>query len=151
MWQNTARFIYIYLHLPQHIYLFFFSLLLHIYNQPPNAIYYKPKSPKFCFQFNRAGTHKTLDKDLAIALLRLCLTGSGRITHERLDSFCAYLEATTAETHSKITLDQWRSYLDFSYEYPNEETLGNYDEGESAWPVLIDEYCDYMSKMKTKK
>lgn len=109
---------------------------------------------KFCFQFNRAGTHKTLDKDLAIALLRLCLTGSGRITHERLDSFCAYLEATTAESHSKITLDQWRSYLDFSYEYPDEETLSNYDEGESAWPVLIDEYCDYMSKMKkmgTKK
>jgi len=108
---------------------------------------------KFCFQFNRAGTHKTLEKDLVIALLKMVLgTGEGgRISSHRLDTFCQFLETTTDEGYNKITLDQWRSFLDFSYEYPTEEALEGYDEGESAWPVLIDEYCEYMEKQGGKK
>ena len=41
--------------------------------------------------------------------------------------------------------------MDFSYEYPDAEALEAYDEGESAWPVLIDEYVEYMEKMAKKK
>ena len=80
----------------------------------------------------------------------MCLAG-GRVAPDRLDTFCDFLESTKDENYSKITLDQWRSFLDFSYEYPNAESLEGYDEGESAWPVLIDEYCEYMVKKVGKK
>lgn len=100
---------------------------------------------KFCFQFNRAGTHKTLEKDLVVALLKMCLAG-GRIAPYRLDTFCEFLETTKDPGYGKITLDQWRSFLDFSYEYPDAKALEGYDEGMSAWPVLIDEYVEHMEK-----
>ena len=80
----------------------------------------------------------------------MCLKG-GRITAHRLDTFCDFLETTKDESYSKITLDQWRSYLDFSYEYPDADTLASYDEGASAWPVLLDEYVEYMEKLGKKK
>ena len=80
----------------------------------------------------------------------MCLAG-GRVEPDRLDSFCDFLESTKDETYSKITLDQWRSFLDFSYEYPNAKSLEGYDDSESAWPVLIDEYCEYMGKKMGKK
>ncbi|KAL7453738.1 hypothetical protein ACHAWC_006908 [Mediolabrus comicus] len=104
---------------------------------------------KFCFQFNRQGTHKTLEKDLVIALLKMCLDNN-RIPTDRLNTFCEFLETTTDESYSKITLDQWRSFLDFSYEFPDEGSLMGYDESESAWPVLMDEYVEFMEK-KGKK
>mmetsp|Transcript_19543 Transcript_19543/g.33310 ORF Transcript_19543/g.33310 Transcript_19543/m.33310 type:complete len:267 (+) Transcript_19543:112-912(+) len=104
---------------------------------------------KFCFQFNRQGTHKTLEKDLVVALLKMCLN-SDRITSHRLDTFCEFLETTTDASYNKITLDQWRSFLDFSQEFPDEGSLMGYDESESAWPVLIDEYVEFLEK-KAKK
>lgn len=87
---------------------------------------------------------------MVIALLNMCLTG-GRISPHRLETFCNFLQATKDENYSKITLDQWRSFLDFSYEYPDADALKSYDESESAWPVLIDEYCEYMAKLEEKK
>jgi Cullin binding len=95
---------------------------------------------KFCFQFNRQGTHKTLDKELAIALLKLVLKEDHRIPTDRLDTFCSFL-ATTA--HSHITLDEWTLFLDFCYEC---DDLSMYDESTSAWPVLFDEYVEYVEK-----
>ena len=80
----------------------------------------------------------------------MCLT-NGRVTSHRRDTFCEFLETTKDESYSKITLDQWRSFLDFSYEYPNEETLKTYDESMSAWPVLMDEYVEYMEAKLGKK
>lgn len=101
---------------------------------------------KFCFQFNRQGTHKTLEKDLVVALLKMCLVGGVRISPRRVDTFCEFLETNKDESYSKITLDQWRSFLEFGYEYADDEALVSYDEGESAWPVLLDEYVEYMEK-----
>lgn len=87
---------------------------------------------------------------MVIALLNMCLAG-GRINPHRLETFCDFLKSTKDENYSKITLDQWRSFLDFSYEYPDADALMSYDESESAWPVLIDEYCEYMEKSADKK
>ena len=99
---------------------------------------------KFCFQFNRQGTHRTLDKDLVIALLKMVLTG--RIDKERLDTFCTFVETNSG--YSRITLDQWTSFLDFCYEC---EDLTSYDESTSAWPVMIDEYVEYMEEQQKKQ
>lgn len=99
---------------------------------------------KFCFQFNRQGTHRTLDKELVVALLKMVL--QGRIPTDRLDTFCEFVEKQ--ESYTRITLDQWASFLDFCYEC---EDLSTYDESSSAWPVLIDEYVDFMEEKQKKK
>ena len=97
---------------------------------------------KFCFQFNRQGTHRTLDKELVVALLELVLKDSMRVAPDRLDTFCDFLKQNPI-TH--ITADQWVSFLDFCQEVPD---LSAYDESSSAWPVLIDEYVEYMEGLK---
>jgi len=99
---------------------------------------------KFCFQFNRQGTHRTLDKDMVVALWQMVL--KGRIPDERLETFCTFTEKQ--KSYSRITLDQWTSFLDFCYEC---EDLSTYDESLSAWPVLIDEYVEYMEEEQKKK
>eukprot|EP00527_Entomoneis_sp_CCMP2396_P006588 CAMPEP_0198144296 /NCGR_PEP_ID=MMETSP1443-20131203/14355_1 /TAXON_ID=186043 /ORGANISM="Entomoneis sp., Strain CCMP2396" /LENGTH=222 /DNA_ID=CAMNT_0043807659 /DNA_START=360 /DNA_END=1028 /DNA_ORIENTATION=+ len=100
---------------------------------------------KFCFTFSRQGTHKSLDKELTLALLKLVLSGD-RIPKDRLDSFTSFLEENSTYTH--INLDQWTSFLDFCLEV---QDLSNYDESTSAWPVMIDEYVDFMEELQKKK
>jgi Cullin binding len=101
-------------------------------------------SLQFCFQFNRQGTHRTLDKELVVALLKMVLTG--RIPDDRLETFCTFVE--TQNSYTRITLDQWTSFLDFCLAVPD---LSQYDESSSAWPVLIDEYVEYMEEQQKKK
>jgi hypothetical protein len=84
------------------------------------------------------GTHKTLDKDLVIALVDLTL--KGRIDPHRLLTFQEFLNTTKDASYNRITLDQWMSFLDFSMECSD---LSQYDEESSAWPVLIDDYVDF--------
>ena len=95
---------------------------------------------KFCFRFNLEGTHKTLDKEFVVALLGLLFADEGeqRVPKERIDSFCQFLDAK--DHYAKITLDQWTSFLDFSWEVKD---LENYDESMWAWPVMLDEYVEY--------
>ena len=70
----------------------------------------------------------------------------GRIPQDRLDSFCDFVESQ--ESYTRITLDQWTSFLDFCYEC---EDLSSYDESTSAWPVLIDEYVEFMEERQKNK
>mmetsp|Transcript_5816 Transcript_5816/g.9665 ORF Transcript_5816/g.9665 Transcript_5816/m.9665 type:complete len:253 (+) Transcript_5816:341-1099(+) len=104
---------------------------------------------KFCFQFNREGTHKTLDKELVVLLVQLVLNDTNRVSKQRLASFCQFLEACE-EDYKRITLDQWTSFWDFSQELGDDEDLSAYDEATSAWPVLIDEYVEYMEEQQKK-
>jgi len=98
---------------------------------------------KFSFQFNRQGTHKTLEKDLVIMLAPMIL--KDRLPEERMSSFVEFLNQTTDKSYDRITLDQWMSFYDFSKECPN---LNEYDEESSAWPVLIDDFVDYATGMQ---
>lgn len=99
---------------------------------------------KFCFKFNLEGTHRTLDKEMVVALMKMVLTE--RLAADRLDTFLTFLESQ--KSYTRITLDQWSSFLDFCYDC---EDLSTYDESTSAWPVLIDEYVDYMEEQQKKK
>jgi hypothetical protein len=74
-------------------------------------------------------------------LLQLLLKDSPRVSQERLQSFCQFLEQSTS--YSRITLDQWTSFWDFTQEC---EDIHGYDESTSAWPVLIDDYVEYLEK-----
>mmetsp|Transcript_27546 Transcript_27546/g.39440 ORF Transcript_27546/g.39440 Transcript_27546/m.39440 type:complete len:271 (+) Transcript_27546:136-948(+) len=102
---------------------------------------------KFVFQFNREGTHRTLDKGLVTALQELVL--KDRIDEKRLATWVDFLESQQNENYSRITLDQWISFFDFCLECEDLET--DYDEVNSAWPVLIDEYVEYMKTNNNKK
>jgi hypothetical protein len=81
---------------------------------------------------------------MVVALLKMVV--KGRIPADRLDSFCTFVEAQVSYT--RITLDQWASFLDFCNECGD---LSTYDESTSAWPVLIDEYVEYMEEQQKKK
>jgi Cullin binding len=96
---------------------------------------------KFCFKFNLSGTHRTLQKELVVELLKLVL--KDRVPTDRVESFGQFLESTDND-YTRITMDQWCSFLDFSTEVGDDVT--NYDESTSAWPVIIDEYVDYIEK-----
>jgi hypothetical protein len=81
---------------------------------------------------------------MVVALLSMIL--KGRIPADRLETFCTFCEGQ--ESYNRITLDQWTSFLDFCHEV---EDLSMYDESSSAWPVLIDEYVEYMEEQQKKK
>jgi len=98
---------------------------------------------KFCFNFNREGTRKTLDKDIVMPLVQMTL--KDRIPSDRLCTFQSFLSSTKDASYDRITLDQWLSFLDFSLECHD---LSEYDEETSAWPVLIDDYVDFSVSMK---
>jgi hypothetical protein len=95
---------------------------------------------KFCFQFNRQGTHRTLEKEGVLLLLDMVL--KDRVPKDRLESFCQFLKSS--EGYERVTQDQWASFLDFSIECGDD--LSSFDESTSAWPVLIDEYVEYMEQ-----
>lgn len=78
-------------------------------------------------------------------LLKLVLQDNNRVPADRVESFCNFLE--THKDYGLITLDQWTSFWDFSQEC---EDLSAYDEATSAWPVLIDEYVEYMEELQKK-
>ena len=92
-------------------------------------------------QFNREGTHRTIEKDVIAALLPLAI--GDRSQH--LAPFVEFLEQCST---TRITLDQWSSFADFSEKVgPPESGFEGYEE-DGAWPLLLDEYVEY-SKAKS--
>lgn len=99
---------------------------------------------KFVFQFSREGTHKTLEKDMVVALLEMILKPRN---NEHLDNFLEFLQST--DDNARVALDQWVSFLDFSVSVGADCAGYDDDEENCAWPVLIDEYVDWV-KLKKK-
>jgi hypothetical protein len=98
---------------------------------------------KYVFLFSREGTHKTIEKDMTVALLQMVLSERN---NRHLTPFAEFLE-TLGEDNVRITLDQWVSFLEFSVKI-GEDCKGYDDDDNCAWPVLIDEYVDWKNKKK---
>lgn len=79
-------------------------------------------------------------------LLQVILKDANRFSAERLSSFVSFLEEI--DDYQRIALDQWMSFWDFSLEVKN--CLSDYDEDTSAWPVLIDDYVEFMVNHQKK-
>ena len=97
----------------------------------------------FVFQFSReSGSVKTIEKDMVISLLQMVLAGRNNL---HLESFCDFL--TQCDT-TRITLDQWTVFLEFSL------TIGvdckGYDEN-SGWTVLLDDYVLWKTAQAARK
>lgn len=95
---------------------------------------------KFCFEFNREGTKKFLERDTAIALLPLCI--ENRSVHTK--AFVAFLKSKPDDF--KLNKDQWCSFLDFSLAVGKPPEFKGWDADESSWPILLDEFVEYSKK-----
>jgi len=89
---------------------------------------------RYAFGFAKEKEQKILDLATADGMLDLLM--SNRFPHtEKLRQF---LKQQTS--YKSINLDQWMNILEFSRTIKAD--LSNYDEN-GAWPVLLDEYCDW--------
>lgn len=96
---------------------------------------------RFAFVFAKERESKIIDLNTADALLALVL-GSRYPHTEPLRQF---LKEQT--TYKSVNHDQWMNILEFSRSIKAD--LSNYDEN-SAWPVLLDEYCEWARKQLGK-
>jgi len=87
---------------------------------------------KFVFLFSREGTHRTIEKDLIAALLPIAICGRSAHT----ENFLKFLEGSAT---TRVTLDQWCSFLEFSDKVGLD--FAEYEE-DGAWPLLLDEYVE---------
>jgi len=71
---------------------------------------------KYVFQFSREGTNKTIERDIIMGLLPI-VVDTDRAPH--LNLFLEFLGSPEAEAaHSRITMDQWDSFLQFNLQVP---------------------------------
>jgi len=98
---------------------------------------------RFCFEFNREGTKRFLERDTALALLPLCVEDRSR--HTQL--FLEFLG--TKPEDFKLNRDQWCSFLDFSLAVGEPPAFEGWDAEESSWPILLDEFVEFcQAKLK---
>jgi len=90
----------------------------------------------FTFQYGKGPTAKSLNLDVAVLLWRMIL--KGKFTF--LDKWCDWLEKNYQRSISK---DEWALLLDFAQSINKD--MSNYNP-EEAWPVLIDEFVDFIRK-----
>ncbi|MES1915420.1 MAG: hypothetical protein MHM6MM_007367 [Cercozoa sp. M6MM] len=86
---------------------------------------------------------RTLPWDHAFTLLRLLV---GDVHSQHVEAFGDFIETEYLEDHPnwRINADQWMSFLDFA-QIVNAKTLDGYDD-DGAWPVLFDEFVEYLQK-----
>lgn len=98
---------------------------------------------RFVFKFNLEGTKRTIDKE-TIAMLLPIVIDTNRAPH--LNEFIEFLGLEECK-HPHITLDQWTQFLQF--EKQMNQDLSNFDDND-AWPLLLDEFVDWMRENKLK-
>lgn len=96
---------------------------------------------RFAFGFAKERESKILDLPTADALLALVLGNR----YQHTEPLRQFLKEQT--TYKSVNLDQWMNILEFSKSIKAD--LSNYDEN-SAWPVLLDEYCEWAKRRVDK-
>lgn len=99
---------------------------------------------RFAFLFSLEGTRRNIEKDMIVELLPMVIGQRSEYT----SSFIAFLNETK-KPEEMITADQWNQFYDFSLTYPTLEQLFKGYEEDSAWPLLIDSFVDYLKAQQT--
>eukprot|EP00981_Chlorochromonas_danica_P001274 scaffold268_cov210-Ochromonas_danica.AAC.69 len=81
------------------------------------------------------------EKDVIVQLLPLVLD------EQRAPHLSLFLSFLSSCSHTRITLDQWDSFLLFNHNV--HVNLDNWEEG-GAWPLLLDEYVEWRHKQDSK-
>ncbi|KAJ3446928.1 rp42 related [Anaeramoeba flamelloides] len=93
----------------------------------------------FVFEFGKEDPeHRAITVQLAIQLWSIILPKRFAL----LDKWIKFLSQDHVKK-SSITRDTWKLLIDFAFTIKPD--LSNYDEM-SAWPVLIDEFCEYVQE-----
>jgi len=94
---------------------------------------------RYAFNFAKEEDQKILDLSLADAMLELVM-GTRYFHGPNIRTFL-----TQQTTYKCLNMDQWLSILEFSRTIKDD--MSNYDEN-GAWPVLLDEYCEWARENK---
>lgn len=92
----------------------------------------------FAFDYNRNPDQKSFANEDAVAAWKLLLTG--RYGH--VDKWCSFIET---EYKKAIARDTWVQFFDFAMDIGT--NLAAYNDSD-AWPVIIDDYVEYLNKKK---
>lgn len=94
---------------------------------------------RFCFKFNREDIQKkTLEKEMVIAYLPMIVGSRSCFTDQ-------YIEFLKSAPISRISSDEWNSFLEFSKEF--ESGIDKYED-DGAWPTLLDDFVDWLRAKK---
>ncbi|ORY51495.1 dcun1d1 protein [Rhizoclosmatium globosum] len=89
----------------------------------------------YTFNFAKAENQKSLDKDTAIAFWQLLFSNK----YKYIDLWLEFLE----DHKNAISRDTWIQFLDFTQKYST--NLEGYED-DGAWPVLIDEFVEFVQE-----
>ncbi|KAI6231231.1 Defective in cullin neddylation protein [Aphelenchoides besseyi] len=91
---------------------------------------------RFCFDYARSAASKTLDLETATNYWRLVLS---KMDDHRIYNWIMFL---TERSVNAVSQDTWNMFLPFVWK--NNMTLTNYDLEFGSWPVLIDDFVEYV-------
>ncbi|QEU60998.1 Dcn1 [Kluyveromyces lactis] len=104
----------------------------------------------YTFPLNTEEGSRHLPKDVAIEYWNIFFKDNQyalKISKDRLNSWLEFINSDDSDPRKQnISNDIWLMFYKFIEQYPNDESLKkNYDEM-AAWPLLIDEYYEFLEE-----
>jgi DCN1-like protein 1/2 len=95
----------------------------------------------FVFEFALDPGARNLPLETAVTLWKLLVPLSG---WSFADEWLKFIETGPIETLKAVTRDSWGLLLKMSKRVYDEKSLKAFDKDEGAWPLLIDDFYDYL-------
>jgi hypothetical protein len=100
----------------------------------------------FSFKFSLEPGARNLSTETAIELWKLMLPFSGWTLHSQWIEFVD--EQISLHKNRAVTRDLWVQMIRFMHVFPTAVSIDAFDSVDSAWPNLIDEFCERIINKK---